>query len=362
MSSTSSFYSLSTLSYCLLNPVTHVLFSHFECIADVDPHPSNFFFSLQHFCSCTNLWLLKFQAYWDPSFGHTVFLRTYFAIPEGEGWYSTWQWTSAHPHWEHRPFSAAVMCWGWGTGAVWRLCMQSYPPPHGLCSMQMAPAMLRLAVSMSGAREQCKACRVYPNPNQLLPSYGTLMDTNNGFNCGPACVPGPWNSSCNGKHVYKAAGFVPIRGFPQFLEPHAWFWNMPFSAMGCLGLCGHEWSHLAHFWVLVAAFGPAGVQHRLWNPYYQQSNNQKKQVNQILKPHPCCYTNCCGWLWVACCHWKNLSAAAMSALPSSRPLCTSSMVSSPMTTELCWGSSPGVFHWGLCFSGCNIYICFLLNS
>lgn len=49
-SSTSSFYCLSTsLSYCWLEPVTHVFLSHFDCVTDVDPHPSNLFFSLLHF-------------------------------------------------------------------------------------------------------------------------------------------------------------------------------------------------------------------------------------------------------------------------------------------------------------------------
>lgn len=79
------------------------------------------------------------------------------------------------------PFSAAVMCWGWGTVAVWRLCTESYPPAHGLWSMQMAGAVLGLAVSMSGPREPHKAHRVYPNPYQLLLSYGKLMDNNNGL-------------------------------------------------------------------------------------------------------------------------------------------------------------------------------------
>lgn len=144
------------------------------------------------------------------------------------------------------------------------------------------------------AREQHKACRVYPKLYQLLCSYGTLMDNNNGFNCGPACNPGPWDSVCSGEHVYKTAGFVPIGGRPQPLGPHTWFCHMPFSAMGCLGLCGDEWRHLAHVSALMAAFGPTGVQYRLCNPYLTQPNNQTKQVNQILKPYTCCYINCSG--------------------------------------------------------------------
>lgn len=84
--------------------------------------------------------------------------------------------------------------------------------------------------------------------------------------------------------------------------------------MGCLGLCGGEWSHLAHFSALVAAFGPVGVQ----PTYYPQSNNQTKQVNQILKPYPCCYIECCGWL----------------GLPACQFACNSSVCSSKQQTSL----------------------------
>lgn len=122
------------------------------------------------------------------------------------------------------------------------------------------------------------------------------MDNNNGFNWGPACIPEPWSSACSGEHIYKESGFVPIRGCLQYPGPYTWFWNVPFSAMGWPRLCGDEWRHLAHFSALVAAFGPARVQYRLCNPYHTQSNNQTKQVNQILKPYPCCFINCCGRL------------------------------------------------------------------
>lgn len=180
--------------------------------------PVIFFLSATFCCSCAYWWLLKFCACWEPSFGPTVLVRTYFAIPEGEEWCSMWQWMAVHPHWEYRSFSAAAMCWGWGTVAVWRLCMEPYPPPDGLWSMQMAQDMLRLAVSMSGAREQRKACRVCSNPYQLLHSHGTLMDDNNGFNCGLVCISGPWNCACCAEHVYKSAAFVQLK----MLSPALW--------------------------------------------------------------------------------------------------------------------------------------------
>lgn len=108
--------------------------------------PLTFFLFATLFCSCTNLLLLKSWAYWDPSFGHAVLMRKYFAIPEGKEWYSMWM--SVHPHWEHRSFRAAGMGWGW---AQWLSDDSAWNPTHLL----MAFGPCRCHELWSGLQCQC---------------------------------------------------------------------------------------------------------------------------------------------------------------------------------------------------------------
>lgn len=62
----------------------------------------------------------------------------------------------------------------------------------------------------------------------------------------------------------------------------------------CHGLPWAVWrwmktpSSLLSFWAFWGA--------TICKPLHPQSNNQTKQVNQILKQYSCCYVNCCGWL------------------------------------------------------------------
>lgn len=194
-----------------------------------------FLLSATYFWSCTNWWLLKSRAYWDPSFSHTVFGEDILCNTWRRGVVFHVSVNSCRSPLGTEVLQSCCDVLRGDTVAVWRLCLESYSPPDDLWSVKMAQAML--SVHVWGKRATQSLQGLSQPLSTILCSYGTLMD-NNGCICGPACIPGPWNSACSGEHVYKVAGFVPLKRLP----PAPWTTDLVLQhAIYCHGLPWAVW-------------------------------------------------------------------------------------------------------------------------